>query len=89
MERPVKILLTLLLIGGVVVAGLRYAALRSTADARFKGAAAARIFDPSRDALADLHSAEQKATVEHKNLLLDVGGNWCPFCILLDRTLKS
>lgn len=46
-------------------------------------------FDPSRNAANDLAAAKQQATAEHKNILLDVGGNWCPWCILLDPFLHE
>ena len=32
---------------------------------------------------------QKRAQAEHKNILMDVGGNWCPWCILLDRMLKD
>ena len=53
------------------------------------GAATAGIFDPSRNAANDLAAAEQQAAAQHKNVLLDVGGNWCSWCILLDRFLHD
>lgn len=61
----------------------------STADSRFKGVASARVFDPARNAAFDIQWAQHQADIQHKNVLLDVGGNWCPSCILLDRTLRS
>ena len=48
-----------------------------------------KVFDPSRDPGKDLLTAEALAKAQHKNILLDVGGNWCPWCILLDRTLHE
>src|SRR5260370_802820 len=51
--------------------------------------AAEKIFDPTRDSAKDLAAAEVAANAQHKNILLDVGGNWCPWCILLDRTLHK
>jgi thiol:disulfide interchange protein len=48
-----------------------------------------KLFDPSRDSSQDLKVAIQKAEAEHKNILMDVGGNWCPWCLLLDRTLTE
>ena len=48
-----------------------------------------KVFDPSRDPGKDLLAAEALAKAHHKNILLDVGGNWCPWCILLDRTLHE
>ncbi len=52
-------------------------------------AAAAGPFDPSRNASNDLAAAEQQAASQHKNVLLDVGGNWCSWCILFDRFLHD
>ena len=51
--------------------------------------AAEKIFDPSRDPAKDLQAAINQAETEHKNILMDVGGNWCSWCMLLDRTLHE
>jgi thioredoxin-related protein len=51
--------------------------------------AADKIFDPTRDSAKDLAAAETQAAAQHKHILLDVGGNWCPWCLLLDRTLHQ
>jgi thiol:disulfide interchange protein len=51
--------------------------------------AADKPFDPMRNPAQDLLAAEQQAAREHKNILLDVGGNWCPWCLVLDRTLAG
>ena len=51
--------------------------------------AAEKPFDPTRDAAKDLEAAMTQAKAENKRILLDVGGNWCPWCLVLDRTLAS
>jgi thiol:disulfide interchange protein len=51
--------------------------------------AADHIFDPARDASADLVAAEHQAAAEHKLILLDVGGNWCGWCVLFDHVSHS
>lgn len=66
----------------ILVAGLLFCASLSSF-------AAEKIFDPTRDSAKDLAAAEVQAAAQHKNILLDVGGNWCPWCILLDRTLHQ
>ncbi|WP_341838355.1 thioredoxin family protein [Chitinophaga pollutisoli] len=38
------------------------------------------IYNPSADARADLKAALQKASLEKKHVLLQVGGNWCIWC---------
>jgi thiol:disulfide interchange protein len=47
--------------------------------------AASGPFDPARDAQHDLQMSEQQAQAQHKLILLDIGGNWCSWCILFDR----
>ena len=42
-------------------------------------------FDPQRDPVKDLEAAKLKATKEKKRILLDVGGEWCGWCKLLDK----
>lgn len=49
--------------------------------------AADKPFDSKRDPQRDLEAAEAQAKVEHKNILLDVGGNWCSWCLVLDGQL--
>lgn len=44
--------------------------------------------DPSR-AKADLTTAIRKAGTEHKRVLVDFGGNWCPDCQVLDIYLHN
>ncbi len=51
--------------------------------------AAEKPFDPTRDAAKDLQAAMVQAKAENKNILMDVGGNWCPWCLVLDRTLAE
>lgn len=46
-------------------------------------------YDPAADAAADLRQAVQKAQKENKRILLEVGGEWCPWCHLLDKFLKG
>ncbi len=89
MTRRNRLILIAVAAVATIALGLRYAARQSTADSRFHGDVAHRVFDPSRDALQDLQTAEQQARTQHKNILIDVGGNWCPSCIVLDRTLQS
>ena len=37
-------------------------------------------FDPSRDSAQDLATAKAEAHQSGRRILLDVGGNWCPWC---------
>jgi len=38
-------------------------------------------YNPNADAKADLKNAISKAKTENKHVLIQVGGNWCPWCI--------
>jgi len=38
-------------------------------------------YDPLADAQADIDSLVQLAQVEHKNIVLQAGGNWCIWCL--------
>ena len=42
-------------------------------------------FDASRDAARDLQAAKAEAKKSGRRILLDVGGNWCSWCRLMDR----
>jgi thiol:disulfide interchange protein len=52
------------------------------------GAAAQALperFDPARDAAQDLAVALERARASGRHVLVDVGGEWCPWCHVLDR----
>jgi len=38
-------------------------------------------YDPNRDIRSDIKAAVAKAKAEHKHVLIQWGGNWCPWCI--------
>ena len=40
----------------------------------------AKLYHPNADAKADIAAAVKKASAEHKNVLLQIGGNWCIWC---------
>jgi thioredoxin-related protein len=42
-------------------------------------------FDPKRDPVKDLEAAKVIARKDNKRILLDVGGEWCGWCKLLDQ----
>jgi thioredoxin-related protein len=41
----------------------------------------AKLYHPGADAKAEIAQAVKKASLEHKNILLQIGGNWCVWCI--------
>jgi len=46
-------------------------------------------FDPTRDAAKDIAAAAAKAAKEHKRVLVDVGGEWCPWCHKLEEFFEA
>jgi len=42
---------------------------------------AVTIYNPDADAKAEVAAAVAKAATEGKHVFLQVGGNWCPWCI--------
>ncbi|MCU0226412.1 MAG: thioredoxin family protein [Bryobacterales bacterium] len=43
------------------------------------------VYDPARDAAADIRQAVAIARKQNKHVLLEVGGAWCIWCKILDR----
>ena len=48
-----------------------------------------QLYDPSDDAKVEIAKAVQKAANENKHVLLQIGGNWCGWCLLFDNKVKS
>ena len=46
-------------------------------------------FDPDRDAAADVERAIAEARRTGKRVLLDIGGDWCPWCHLLEQFFQG
>jgi thiol:disulfide interchange protein len=46
-------------------------------------------FDPQRDAARDLVAAQTEARATGKRVMVDVGGEWCRWCRMLDRVIAS
>ncbi len=47
------------------------------------------IYNPQADARKELDNAIQMAKDQHKHVLIQVGGNWCPWCITLHGVFES
>jgi thiol:disulfide interchange protein len=52
-------------------------------------AAGKKIFPDPSQARADVAAALRQAAAEHKRVLLDFGGDWCPDCQVLDIYLHD
>jgi thiol:disulfide interchange protein len=47
------------------------------------------IYHPEADAKADIANAVAKARKSGKHVLLQMGGNWCGWCIMFDKLVNS
>lgn len=43
------------------------------------------IYNPTADAAQDIAEAVKKAAESKKHVLLQIGGNWCPWCLKLHK----
>jgi len=48
-----------------------------------------RKFDPARDPAKDVAAAAVQAKAQGKRVLVDVGGEWCKWCHILDRFFEA
>jgi hypothetical protein len=47
------------------------------------------IYDPGANAQVQLDSAISKARLEHKNVFIQIGGNWCSWCYLFHDFIEN
>jgi len=47
-----------------------------------------KLYDPSADAKVEITNAVKRAESEGKHVLLQIGGNWCKWCISFDKKVK-
>ncbi len=48
-----------------------------------------KIYNPNADVKKDIATAVTQAQKEDKHVLLQIGGNWCPWCIKLHNYLDT
>ncbi len=46
-------------------------------------------FDPQRDAAGDLTEAMSQAKAQNKRIMMDVGGEWCVWCLRMDKFMQG
>lgn len=51
--------------------------------------AAPKLYNPEADVHTDIKKAVQLAAREHKNVMLQVGGNWCIWCTRFHNTVAA
>ncbi len=48
-----------------------------------------KIYDPQADAYEEIHHAVMQAMKENKHILLQIGGNWCIWCMRFNKLVTS
>jgi thioredoxin-related protein len=66
---------------------LLFAAVAVSARAQVKDSV--KLYNPAADAKADIKEAVKKAAKEHKNVLLQIGGNWCIWCLRFNSLVTT
>jgi len=54
-----------------------------------KGYGQDKIYDPSANGSEQIKEAIKIAEKQHKNILIQIGGNWCPWCIKLHHFIQN
>jgi len=49
----------------------------------------AKLYNPAADAKGDIAGAVKQAAALHKNVLLQIGGNWCIWCIRFNNLVTQ
>jgi thioredoxin-related protein len=50
---------------------------------------AVTIYNPDADAKAEVAAAVAKAAAEGKHVFLQIGGNWCPWCVKFHKLVSE
>ena len=53
------------------------------------GQASKKLYDPSLDGMHQIKEAAATAEAENKHVLIQYGGNWCPWCIKLHHFIND
>lgn len=48
-----------------------------------------QIYNPNADAKSEVENAVKQAKMEKKHVLVQVGGNWCPWCVKLHNYFQN
>lgn len=48
-----------------------------------------KLYNPAADAEADVRAAVKQAAIGHKNVLLQIGGNWCIWCLRFNKLVTG
>ncbi len=66
----------------IIILGLMFFALQSSAQIN-------KIYNPDLDVNKQFEEAMEKAKSQNKHIMLQIGGNWCAWCIRYHRFIKN
>lgn len=89
MKTPLHAIYTLNVLRRALRFGAVAVALLSLSGGATHAQERAKLYDPETDAAAALDAAIAMAKQEGKHVLAQVGGNWCRWCVKLDRTMSD
>jgi thioredoxin-related protein len=78
-ERTLHLARCVLLAATLAAAGLQHAGAQGLGTK----------FDPRRDAVADVAQAVARAGAEGKRVIVDVGGEWCTWCHVMEKFIAT
>ncbi|MBU1011880.1 MAG: thioredoxin family protein [Bacteroidetes bacterium] len=55
----------------------------------FAQAQTEKVYDENADAAADIKKAVEMAKQKNKHVLIVIGGNWCPWCLRLNKFINE
>lgn len=82
MKRLILVLFTFLTISGAALA-------QGKKDFQVQSAPTVAIYNPKANAKADLEAAAAKAKKAGKHVFVQVGGNWCSWCIAFHKLVDT
>src|SRR4051812_2904724 len=89
MKRYLPLLLLLLLAANMAAAQVKRSKLRNHPIRRTHAVLKREKFDPKRVPKDDLEKAVAAAGKSGKRIVLDVGGEWCSWCIHMDKYIAA
>ncbi|ANI88502.1 hypothetical protein A9P82_03825 [Arachidicoccus ginsenosidimutans] len=69
----------------VAITAFSFAKANTNADTTAK----VHLYNPKANAEADIAKAVAQAKREHKNVFIQLGGNWCPWCLEFNRFVTT
>jgi thioredoxin-related protein len=73
----------------ILYTGIIFLGLNSVIVSQTTGYIPVKKFDPERETVKDISDAIKEAQQTNRRILLDIGGEWCIWCRILDNFIES